>query len=213
MGAVGVAGWRVNHAGAGLGPTPCRGFSRRELLGCAALAPMLLALAGCSVPGDSAGDAGTPGDGAPAPEAETSYPVRTSEAHGTRLATPYYSVLIDEDLFPSDWAYAYNPIAYSLAASSGSDAAGSSAPDAPQWSDELTVMQGGRVAFTVRCCTDDWSGVQGEAASVDVGAVPGKPGWKVVVAVGVDTGAADDAEALEQAQRQASVYSALVSLA
>lgn len=221
----GVAGWRASRAGAGAdassdrtrGLAARRSISRRGLIGCALFVPGLLILAGCGatgVSGDATDDAASSGD-ADGTQAEATYPVRTAETHGTRLTTPHYSVLVDEDLFPNDWAYTYNPVSYSLAGPA--DASDSTASDAaPQWSDELTVMQGGSVAFTVRCCTDNWSGVQGEAASVEVGAVRGQSGWKVVVVVAAGVGAAGDtgdaSEAMEEAGQRASVYSALVTL-
>lgn len=221
-----MAGWCARCANAnaslnrarGLGETAaCRPISRRGLLGCALLTPALLALAGCGATGASGNgtDGAVDSGDADGTQAETTYPVRTAETHGTRLTTPHYSVLVDEDLFPNDWAYTYNPVSYSLAGPVDSSDSTTS-ETAPQWSDELTVMQGGSVAFTVRCCTDNWSGVQGEAASVEVGAVRGESGWKVVVVVAADAGSATDAAgasaAMEEAGRAASVYSALVTL-
>lgn len=138
-------------------------------------------------------------------------PVVVAEEGGTRIATPYFSILLPYDVYDSLLTYRYSPDinSWDMADKSGYYKGhqltlkfdnGQSVPD--------SVGQSVPDSVYIYVTSDDWGGVQGSLACDLVGKLTSDDGFRVNVAIPADNTSPDYEDRLEELAR----YSSMVSV-
>lgn len=129
-------------------------------------------------------------------------PVVIAEEGGTRIATPYFSILLPDDVYNSLLTYRYSP-------------------DINSWdmADESGYYKGHQLTLEfdhgspepepvyVYVTSDDWGGVQGSLACNLAGKLASDDGFQINVAIPADNTSPDYKDRLEELARYASMVS------
>ena len=130
-------------------------------------------------------------------------PLVIEEAGGTRVATPFYSMFVPNDMFPDGWNIDYSGYVRDW---SGEYSGG-------LWMGHgLTIFHpdrsGSSTSLNVRVVSTSWDGIQGELVAISVGPAPGNSMFHTVVHGPADyTGDRTGA----QARKKLAPYADLVS--
>ena len=129
-------------------------------------------------------------------------PVVIAEEGGTRIATPYFSILLPDDVYGNLLAYRYNPDIHSwdMAEESGYYKGHQLTLEFDHGSPEPEPVY-------VYVTSDDWSGVQGSLACNLAGELASDDGFRVNVAIPADNTSPDYEDRLEELARYTSMAS------
>lgn len=127
-------------------------------------------------------------------------PVVIVEEGGTRIATPYFSILLPDDVYGNLLAYRYSPDIHSW-----DMADGSGYHKGHQLTLEFDHGSSGPEPVYVYVTSDDWGGVQGSLACNLAGKLASDDGFRVNVAISADNTSPDYEDRLEELARYTSM--------
>ena len=127
-------------------------------------------------------------------------PVVIAEEGGTRIATPYFSILLPDDVYSNLLAYRYSPDIHSwdMADESGYYKGHQLTLEFDHGSSEPEPVY-------VYVTSDDWGGVQGSLACNLAGKLASDDGFRVNVAIPADNTSPDYEDRLKELARYTSM--------
>lgn len=102
-------------------------------------------------------------------------PLVAPEEGGTRVATPFYSLYVPDDMFPDGWTLDYSGYMMNWGSDIGKELWMGHGLTVTSWNGDYDAAVGARVTSA------NWDGIQGELVAISVGPVPENERFQTVV--------------------------------